>query len=243
VSWKNKKSDTQNSGYNHASWERQRQFLRFLLRDIVFKTMIKIDLVEGVENVPSEGPAVLVINHIAFVDPIVMVHVVPRNIVPLAKIEVYDYPVIGIIPRWWGGITVRREEMDRQAVRQAMDVLRAGEIILVAPDGTRNPQLMRAKEGFAYFASRSAAPVVPIAIEGSEHFPTYPLSSSWRRQGVSVRFFPPFRYKSGSQRAKREELRLMTDEAMYYLASNLPEKRRGVYSDLSKATQETIEFL
>jgi 1-acyl-sn-glycerol-3-phosphate acyltransferase len=91
-----------------------------------------------------------VINHIAFVDPIVMVHVVPRNIVPLAKIEVYDYPIIGIFPRWWGGITVRREEMDRKAVRQAMDVLRAGEIILVAPEGTRNPQLKQAKEGFAY---------------------------------------------------------------------------------------------
>jgi 1-acyl-sn-glycerol-3-phosphate acyltransferase len=218
----NKQSDMQNSGYNHARWERQRLFLRFLLRDIVFKTMIKLDLVEGVENVPSEGPAVLVINHIAFVDPIVMVHVVPRNIVPLAKIEVYDYPVIGIFPRWWGGITVRREEMDRQAVRQAMDVLRAGEIILVAPEGTRSPKLMQAKEGFAYFASRSAAPVVPIAIEGSESYPTYPLSSSWRRQGVSVRFLPPFRYKSGFQRARREELRLLTFYVFYFLDSNLP---------------------
>jgi 1-acyl-sn-glycerol-3-phosphate acyltransferase len=124
-----------------------------------------------------------------------------------------------------------------------MDVLHAGEIILVAPEGTRNPQLMKAKEGFAYFASRSAAPIVPIAIEGSEYFPTYPFSANWRSQGVSVRFFPAFRYKSSYQRARREELRLMTDEAMYYLASNLPENRRGVYSDLSKATHETIEWL
>ena len=124
-----------------------------------------------------------------------------------------------------------------------MEIFRSGEIILVAPEGTRNPQLMQAKEGFAYFASRSEAPVVPIGIEGSEYYPTYPLSSSWRKQGVSVHFFPPFRYKSGLQYARREDLRLMTDEAMYILASNLPEKRRGVYSDLSKASQETIEWL
>jgi 1-acyl-sn-glycerol-3-phosphate acyltransferase len=205
--------------------------------------MIKMDQVEGLEHIPSEGSAILIMNHIAFVDPIVLVHVVPRNIVPMAKIEVYDYPVIGIFPRWWGAITVRREEVDRQAVRHAMDVLRSGEIILVAPEGTRNPQLEQAKEGVAYFASRSQAPVVTVTIEGTQFFPTYPLSSNWRKQGVSVRFNSPFRFKSGLKRAGREELRLMTDEAMYILASQLPENRRGVYSDLSKATQETIEWL
>ena len=240
---KNKESVKQNSGYDHARWETQRRFLRFLLREIVFKTMIKINQVEGLENIPTDGSAVLVMNHIAFVDPIVLVHVVPRNIVPLAKIEVYDYPVIGIFPRWWGAVTVRREEVDRQAVRHAMEILRSGEIILVAPEGTRNPQLEQAKEGVAYFASRSQSPVVPVTIEGTQYFPTYPLSSNWRKHGVSVRFYPPFRFKAGLKRAGREELRLMTDEAMYILASQLPENRRGVYSNLSVATQETIEWL
>jgi 1-acyl-sn-glycerol-3-phosphate acyltransferase len=48
------------------------------------------------------------INHIAFVDPIVVLHIVPRNIVPMAKIEVYDYPLVGIFPRLWNVIPVRR---------------------------------------------------------------------------------------------------------------------------------------
>ena len=240
---KNKSLDLHYSGYDHVRWETQRRFLRFLLRDIVFKTMIKVINVEGLENIPATGPAILVMNHIAFVDPIVLVHLVPRNIVPLAKVEVYDYPVIGYFPRWWGAITVRREELDRQAVRHAMEVLKSGEIILVAPEGTRNPQLERAKEGFAYFASRSQAPVVLVTIEGTQHFPTYPLSHNWRTQGVSVQFHPPFRFKNGRKRAGRGELRLMTDEAMYLLASWLPEERRGVYSDLSKASQNTIEWM
>lgn len=231
------------SGYDHTRWEKQRRFLRFLLREVVFKTMIKLNQVEGLDNIPSEGSAILVMNHIAFVDPIVLVHVVPRNIVPLAKIEVYDYPIIGIFPRWWGAVTVRREELDRQAVRHALEILNSGEIILVAPEGTRNPQLMRAKEGFAYFASRSQSPVVLVTIEGTQYFPTYPFSGNWWKHAVSVRFYPPFRFKAELTRAGREELRLMTDEAMYILASQLPEKRRGVYSDLSKATQETIEWV
>lgn len=234
---------TNNTGYDHARWERQRRFLRFLLREIVFKTMIKLIQVEGLENIPAEGSAILVMNHIAFVDPIVLVHVVPRNIVPLAKIEVYDYPVIGIFPRWWGAVTVRRGELDRQAIRHAMDILHAGEIILVAPEGTRSPQLMRAKEGFAYFASRSQSPIVPVTIEGTQYFPTYPFSKNWRNQGVFVRIFPSFRFKAELKRAGREDLRLMTDEAMYILAAQLPENRRGVYSDLSKASQETIEWM
>lgn len=237
------KNSTQNNGYVHARWETQRRFLRFLMRDIVFKTMIKLDSVEGLDNIPSEGPAILLINHIAFVDPIVIMHVVPRNIVPLAKIEAYEYPVIGIFARLWVPITVRRKGVDRPAVRKALAVLRAGEIILVAPEGTRNSQLKRAKEGIAYFASRSRAPVVPVTIEGTENFPTYPLSPRWRGQGVAVQCYPPFRYKSGLERAGREELRIMTEESMYVLASKLPENRRGVYSDLSKATQDTIEWL
>ncbi len=235
--------DPERNVYDHTRWETKRRFLRFLLKDIVFNTMIKLDQVEGLENIPQKGQAILVFNHIAFVDPIVMVHIVPRNITPLAKIEVYDYPVIGVFPRWWGAITVRREELDRQAVRQALAVLRAGEIILVAPEGTRNPSLDRAKEGFAYFASRSKAPIVPISIEGTQYFPTFPLSANWRNHGVTVRVYPPFCYKPGLEHAGRDDLRLMTDEAMYILASKLPENRRGVYSDLSKASQKTIEWL
>jgi 1-acyl-sn-glycerol-3-phosphate acyltransferase len=128
--------------------------------------LVKLDRVEGLNNVPETGPGILLINHIAFVDAIVVMHVVPRNIIPMAKVEVYEYPVIGIFPRIWGVIPVRREEVDRRAVQQALDVLRAGEIILVAPEGTRNPQLQRGKEGMAYLASRSGAPIIPVAVEG-----------------------------------------------------------------------------
>lgn len=226
--------------YEHAKYETQRRFLRFLLRTIAFTLLIKLVKVEGLENIPKRGPAILLINHIAFVDPIVVLHVVPRNIVPLAKIEVYDYPVIGIFPRLWKVIPIRREEVDRRAVQNALAVLKAGEIILVAPEGTRGSMLQRGKEGVAYLASRSGAPIVPVMLEGTPDFPTLPLTEKWSEGGVYVRFGRPFRFRPDLKRANREQLRLMTDEAMYILAALLPESRRGVYSDLSKATRDTI---
>ena len=88
--------------YNHAHFEQRRRFLRFLVKHIGFNLLVWAEKVEGIENIPAEGPAILMINHIAFVDPIAVLNFVPRNIVPMAKVEVYDLPIIGIFPKIWG---------------------------------------------------------------------------------------------------------------------------------------------
>ena len=229
-----------NRGYEHARFEARRRLCRFLIRTIGFTLLAKIDHVEGIEKVPAAGPAILMINHISFIDPFVVLHLLPRNIVPMAKVEVYSYPIVGIFPRIYGVIPVQREEMDRRAIQGALEVLRAGEIILVAPEAHRGPALRTGKEGVAYLATRADAPVVPVAIDGTIGFPTFRLSPRWHGPGANVRFGEPFRFDSHGERAGRETLRLMTDEAMYILAAMLPEYRRGVYSDLSRATRETI---
>ncbi|MEW6717076.1 MAG: lysophospholipid acyltransferase family protein [Chloroflexota bacterium] len=229
--------------YHHVQWESQRNVLRFLLRTVGFTLLVRLRRVEGLENVPQTGPAILIMNHIAFVDPIVVLHVVPRNIVPLAKKEVYDYPIVGIFPRLYGVIPVQRMGFDRKALRQAKAVLDGGEIVLMAPEGTRNKTLQRGKEGFAYLASRTNATVIPIAIEGTEGFPALPLSRVWRQSGAVVCFGRPFRFRPELRDARREQLRQMTDEALYVVARMLPEDRRGVYEDLTQATEETIQML
>ena len=230
-----------NSPYNHNRLELQRRFLRFLIRVIGFNFLAKLDRVEGLENIPESGPAIVMMNHIAFVDSLVVLHVLPRNIVPLAKVEVYDYPIIGIFPRLWHVIPIRREEFDRAAIQQILEVLRAGEMVLVAPEGTRGTALQQAKEGVAYIASRSGAPIIPVAIDKTPGFPALRFTKRWRGPGVVVKFGRPLRYRSEYQRARSDQLRKMTDEAMYVLAAMLPPERRGVYSDLSQATRDTIE--
>lgn len=228
--------------YEHERFERRRWILRWLIDHIAFRILAKFDRVEGLENFPREGPAILMINHIAFIDPIVVLACMPRNIVPMAKVEVYRIPVLGIFPRIWRVIPVRRGEVDRRALRMALDVLSAGEVILVAPEGTRGPYLKRGKVGVAYLASRSGVPVIPVAVEGTKGYPSVnPVR--WRQGGAVVRLGRPFKFHGVSERPKRDELRKMTDEAMYVLAGMLPETRRGEYADLSKATTETIQFI
>ena len=230
-------------GYNHSRLETRRRILRFLIRNIGFTLLAKTDHVEGVENVPAIGPAILMINHINFVDPFAVLNSLPRNIVPMAKVEVYNYPIVGIFPRIYGVIPVQREEFDRRAIQGALEVLRAGEIILVAPEAHRGPQLRQGKEGVAYLATRANSPIVPVAIDGTIGFPTLPFMPRWREPGAVIKFGKPFRFKTFNQRAGREMLRQMTDEALYILAAMLPEYRRGFYADLSQATCETIEWV
>ena len=232
-----------NSEYDHAHWETRRRFLRFLLKTIGFPLLIKVDQVDGLENIPKDGPALFLMNHVSFADSIVVLHVCPRYIIPLAKREVYNYPVVGIFPRMWGVVSIKRDEIDRRAIRHALAVLRAGEILLVAPEGTRSPELQPGREGIAYLASRTGASIVPVALDETDGFPAFRLSRRWRQSGVHISFGRPFRFRSDLQRARGKDLRPMTDEAMYVLSALLPEHRRGVYADLSKATQETIEWV
>lgn len=228
--------------YDHAALERPRRALHWMIRHIGFRVLLKYNRASGLENLPSRGSAILMINHIAFVDPVVVMGSLPRMIVPMAKIEAYNVPIWGIFPRIWRVIPVSRGELDRKALRMALEVLGAGEVILVAPEGTRGPSLGRGKEGVAYLASKSGAPIIPVAIEGTEGFPSiFPFG--WHKPGASIRLGAPFRFRSLTGKPSREQLRLMTDEAMYVLAGMLPAPRRGAYADLSRATQSTLEFV
>lgn len=235
------KVQAKHNEYDHARLEGRRRFLRFLIKHIGFTLLAKLNRVEGLENVPGTGPALLMINHNAFIDSLVVLHLTPRQIVPLAKAEVYEYPIVGFLPKMWWVIPVHRDEFDRRAISQVFQVLKAGEIVLVAPEGTRGPALKQGKEGIAYLACRSGAPVIPVAISGTPGFPALRPFGAWRGPGATVRYGKPFRYRDEFRHAGREQLRLMTDEAMYILSGMLPPEQRGVYADLTKASQETIE--
>jgi 1-acyl-sn-glycerol-3-phosphate acyltransferase len=158
----------------------------------------------------------------------------------MAKVEVYQYPIVGIFPRLWDVIPVHREDVDRQALRKAFQVLEAGEIILLAPEGTRNPSLRRGREGVAYIGARSGVPIIPIAVTGTQGFPSV-NPALWRSPGAKLRIGVPFKFRTPHGKPTREQLRVMTDEAMYVLAEMLPEELRGEYKDLRKATSEYIE--
>ncbi len=239
---KEKGTKTTIAAYDHKRYEWRRKLCRFLLHQIAFRFLAKVDRIVGLENLPPDGPGIVMINHIAFVDPLVVLANLPRNVVPLAKIEAFHYPVIGIFPKIWAAIPVMREGFDREAIKQALRVLEAGELLLMAPEGTRNPSLRDAREGVAYLGSKSGAPIIPVVVTGTDGFPTL-SRTRWRGEGAFIQVGSPFRFVPRSKRLDRQMLKQMTDEAMYVLARMLPDIRRGEYSNLSAATTEMIEFL
>ena len=228
--------------YNHQRLEGRRKVLRWLIHQVGYRLLAKFGRAENLNYLPPDGSAIVIFNHIAFIDPIVVLSVLPRNAIPLARHDVGGIPGWGIFPRLWNVIPVRRNEVDREALSMALAVLEAGEVLLVAPEGTRHSSLQRAKAGLAYLALKSGAPIVPVAIEGTKGYPKLIVGKK-DLTAVTIRLGRPFRYKQLEGQRKRDRLRTMTDEAMYVLAGMLPEERRGVYSDLSRATTDTIEML
>jgi hypothetical protein len=80
-------------------------------------------------------------------------------------------------------------------------------------------------------------------VADTEGFPAVPFSKRWRGPAAKIRFGKAFRYRAGFQRAKRGDLRRLTDAAMYALAEMLPEPRRGFYSDLTKFDRDLLEWI
>jgi len=230
-----------------AQIQRRYTIPRTLIRGIVFRgfgfhVVFKPDI-KGVENVPASGPTLLIINHIAGIDPlIVLAAVTQRFIVPMSKIENFSNPFFALCMNAWGVYAIRRGEVDRVALQNTVDLLKSGNAVLMAPEGHRMPALQEAKDGVTYVALKSDAMIVPVGIDGTREM--VPNLKRLRRTAVSVRFGKPFRFRSnGRERIPRPEMSRMTQEAMYQLAALLPDYRRGFYSDLSKLTTDTLEFV
>lgn len=229
--------------YNYKSYAWRRRLCRLAMR-VAFPLMAPIHSINGLENIPSSGPVLLCYNHINLIDPILILHVLKRDAVPLAKIEVMSYPVVGIFPRLYGAITVRRGEVDRRALKLSLEVLQQDEMLVVAPEGTRNDALIKGKAGTAFLAFNAGSPpIVPIGIDNTIGYPTFPFSRRWRQPRADIAFGKPFRFRMGASRPSKEEMERMTDEMMYKIAALLPPHRRGVYADLTRATQDTLEWM
>lgn len=198
---------------------------------------------QGVENVPLQGPVILMINHINFLDPFVVVASMPRQVTAMSKIENFSIPFWGLVFRLYGAIPVQRGQVDRKALKQALDVLKSDTMLLIAPEGTRSRDgtLQPAHNGLAFIAHRSKAVIVPVAITGSPGFSHH--VKRLRRTPVHIKLGNPFYLRTDARRLERQAMTDMTNEAMYQLAALLPPDHRGVYADLKQATEHYIQFL
>lgn len=214
--------------------------LNFILR-ILFRIFLQCK-VEGWENFPKEGRVIVMINHINFLDPVLVGGLAPREINMMAKREVLDYPFLGFFIRLYGVVPIRRGEIDRKALKAALEALAREEPLLMAPEGTRSHhgRLQKAKDGIAYIALKTDAPILPVAIWGQEKF--FQNIKKLRPTEVHIRIGRPFKFIY-PESLKRGDLTKMTTEAMYVLASLLPPEYRGVYANPEKVNFNYVKFL
>jgi 1-acyl-sn-glycerol-3-phosphate acyltransferase len=211
--------------------------------NIVLRSLMKLLLdyqAEGMQNIPDEGPVIAIQNHMISIDTVIGAALVDRQIMGMSKAENYDNAIVALFFRLYGTFPIRRGEVDRQALRTSLRVLKEGKVLMAAPEGTRSHtnSLQRGKDGLSYIAVKSGAPIVPIAIWGAEDF--WRQLRRLRRTKVHVRFGEPFYLDPRPGKLSREDLAQMTDEMMYQLAALLPPQYRGYYSDLGEASQRHI---
>ena len=126
--------------------------------------------IRGRERLPARGGFVLAPSHRSMMDIPFAAWLSPRPLRYMGKVSLFRIPVLGWFFRSLGGFEVARDGTDRKALRDSIAMLRAGEVLLVYPEGTRQhgPKIQDLQPGAAYLALRAGVPVVPVGISGTE---------------------------------------------------------------------------
>lgn len=191
-----------------------------LLLTPVFRALWRVQ-VEGAEHVPADGPVILAPNHVTFLDSFFLPLVVRRRVTYVAKAEYFDSWKTAWFFRAVGQIPMRREggSASERALAAARDVLSAGDVLGIYPEGTRSPdgRLYKGHTGVARLALGCGVPVVPVGLVGTDAVQR--PGSNWPRpfKRVTVRFGEPLELSrfSGEPAGDPLALRTLTDELMF----------------------------
>ena len=172
--------------------------------------------VQGAENLPAGG-FVLAPNHVSNLDPwpLGMPLWPRRQLHWMAKVELFK-PVLGTLISWGGAFPVRRGEGDEGAIETAVERVRAGDIVVIFPEGTRKEKGLikrhqsRPRTGAARVALRSGAPLVPAAIGGTDRL--------LRLGPLTVAYGPPVDLSDLEREDEREAAKEATDRLMDAIA-------------------------
>ena len=175
--------------------------------------------VHGRENVPHRGPVILAANHRSFLDSLFMPLVIGRRVTFVAKAEYFDSKKTAWFFRGVGQIPIRREggSASEGALAAATDVLEAGDVFAIYPEGTRTRDgyTHRGHTGVARLALRTGAPIIPVGLVGTDE--CQPIDRKLPRlfRRVDVRFGAPVAPQRYVDDPEGLALRQLTDEVMF----------------------------
>ena len=167
--------------------------LRGVMRLLVATILGDLVHVEGLENVPRRGGALLVGNHVGSVDPPLTGALIPRlDVHYMAKSEHFRRARVRWLFQAFNAFPVVRGSADRAALRHTLDLLHDGHVVLVYPEGSRSPdgRLREPQAGVGFLARHGQVPVIPVAVWGTEK--VIPRGTTRiHRAHVHVRYGPP----------------------------------------------------
>jgi 1-acyl-sn-glycerol-3-phosphate acyltransferase len=192
--------------------------------------------ITGKEAMPPHGPLLVACNHLSLNDPGTLVVALPRQVVLLAKKELWEKPIGRFYCNAVGAVPIDRQRGGGEALRYALRALDRDQAVLMFPEGSISPTggLQKGRTGLAWLALKTQAPILPVAIAGSETFPSWRMPvplASWQ-VNIGTPFTPPV--VEGP--ITRPLLNSVTDMVMERIAALLPESYRGVYTDALKVT-------
>ena len=193
----------------------------------------------GISNVPNSGPLLMVSNHVGGVDPAIIGAWTPRPVWFMAKAELFRGRFAWLM-RGYHAFPVMRHSPDRAALRRAFDLLKHGSAVVLFPEGHRseNARLLRAEPGAGFVARRSGAPLVPIAITGTQNV-LGRHSMIPRRAEVAMTFGEPFQLPERNRDGSPMDHQQSADYLMTKIAALLPLEYQGEYasSPMAKSAQ------
>ncbi|HLO13506.1 MAG TPA: lysophospholipid acyltransferase family protein [Anaerolineales bacterium] len=205
------------------------------LRSIVrfFMKLIAEIEIHGMEKLP-EGNVIIAANHLGRLDTAVLLCVLDREdiIMPIAE-KYKNHPLYGAIGRAVNAVWLNRFEADYSALRQILDRMKQGGLLVIAPEGTRSKTeaLQPAKMGVAFLASKSGYPVLPVALTGTEDRAVIAKLKHFRRSRITATAADLLYVQLPVGKAREEAMRQATDEIMCRIAALLPPKYRGIYAN------------
>ncbi|MBS3950074.1 MAG: 1-acyl-sn-glycerol-3-phosphate acyltransferase [Peptococcaceae bacterium] len=141
------------------------------LGSALLRTLYRIDI-KHTGPIPETGPLIICSNHIHNFDPVVVAMGVKREIRFMAKAEMFSWPVLGYLAKQGRAFPVKRGGADIQAIKQAIQILKADEVLGIFPEGTRSKtgEMKELNQGVVMLAERTGAVILPAAIVGEYKF-------------------------------------------------------------------------
>jgi 1-acyl-sn-glycerol-3-phosphate acyltransferase len=211
-----------------------RRSLRYHVVSWICRTVLRSLLGRGLQidppaGFPSEGPLLVVSNHLSNIDPFLFGGYAPGALYCITKRELFNNPISSWIMGGCNCFPVDRGSADRRALRTALDALSRGGRLLIFLEGTRSatPGMRQAEAGVGFLARRSGASVLPVAIWGSEG--ALPRGSKLpKRVPVRMRYGPVFQLPERDPGDRRGD-QAIADLIGSRIAELLPPAYRGVY--------------